>query len=63
MAYTAWAKWKVGGWKPVAEGVSQAEAHRALLAVIHEQGKVPTASAVLPAGVNPPGLTNAYKDS
>jgi hypothetical protein len=51
--YTAWGKWRGGGWQPVAEGPDLAAAHRELLARIRERGRVPTSSAVLPAGAHP----------
>jgi hypothetical protein len=51
--YTAWARWKAGSWQPVAEGASQAEALRLLLAAVKEWGKVPISSAVLPKGAHP----------
>jgi hypothetical protein len=51
--YTAWGKWRGGSWEPVAEGATQVEALRLLLAAVKERGRVPTSSAVLPAGAQP----------
>jgi hypothetical protein len=61
--YTAWARWPKGGWQRVAEAPDMGHAHVRLLDVIRKRGMIPTASAVLPAGVSPSGLTNGSKDS
>jgi hypothetical protein len=50
--YKGWARWG-RLWQQVTEGPDMQTCYRTLLAIIRQRGKVPLASAVLPAGRRP----------